>query len=578
MKQKAGRSPVATTPTSSSRREQAASSAEAAAGRSGSQPGQVQRQLAAEIAEGQPSLSPAEGYRGDEASQRASAEQFRALFESVPIGIGIADRMGNLLAFNHAVLEPGGYSREDIQKIGNLAALYYDPRQRDEVLAICANHGVVKNYPVQFKRRDGLPYDTLLSLSLTTFNGQPCVQAMVEDITERKRAEEEKAALEAQLQQAQKMESVGRLAGGVAHDFNNMLGVILGHAELALDQVDPDQPLRADLMEIQKAAQRSADLTRQLLTFARKQTIAPKVLDLNETIAAMLSMLERLIGENILLDWKPAPDLWPVRMDRSQLDQILANLCVNAKDAISGVGTVTVVTGNSILDESYCATHPGCVPGEYVRLTVSDTGCGMDSDTRARLFEPFFTTKAFGHGSGLGLASVYGAVTQNDGVIDVESALGQGTTVTIYLPRRAGKAEQARIEGAAGPLIRGHETILLVEDEPAILHLTKTMLEQLGYTVLAASAPCEAPRLAEQHAAVIHLLMTDVVMPEMNGRDLARNLLSLYPHLKRLFMSGYTAEVIARDGAVDDGAQFIQKPFSMPELATKVRHALDAEN
>ncbi len=398
------------------------------------------------------------------------------------------------------------------------------------------------------------------------------------DITERRRAEEEQAKLQVQLQQAQKMESVGRLAGGVAHDFNNMLGVILGHAELALGQVDADHALHADLDEIRKAAMRSADLTRQLLAFARKQTVAPKVLDLNETVGGMLTMLRRLIGEGIDLRWQPGADLWPVKIDPSQIDQILANLCVNARDAIAGIGKMTIETANYTLDEDYCAAHAGCAPGEYARLAVSDDGSGMDKDTLLHVFEPFFTTKSAGEGTGLGLATVYGVVKQNSGFINVYSEPGQGTTFTIYLRRHVDKAVPAPTEGAAIPARRGHETILLVEDEPAILALTKTLLERQGYSVVAAGTPGEAFRLAQAHTGEIHLLMTDVVMPEMNGRTLATNLLSVYPHLKRLIMSGYTADVISHHGVLDEGVQFIQKPFTMEGLSAKVRDALDAQN
>jgi len=397
------------------------------------------------------------------------------------------------------------------------------------------------------------------------------------DITDRKRAEEEKAGLEAQLHQAQKLESVGRLAGGVAHDFNNKLGVILGHAEIALAQVDPALPLHAHLEEIHKAAGRSADLTRQLLAFARKQTIAPKVLDLNETVEGMLKMLRRLIGEDIHLAWQPEAGLWPVRVDPSQIDQVLANLCLNARDAIADVGKITIETANSDFDADYCALHAGFAPGEYVRLAVSDDGCGMDKETLAHVFEPFFTTKDVGAGTGLGLATVYGIVKQNDGFINAYSEPGQGTTFSIYLPRHAGKAEQASTEDAAEPLVRGQETILLVEDEPAILEMTKEMLELHGYVVLAAGTPGAAIRMAREHVGEIHLLMTDVVMPEMNGRDLARNLLSIYPHLKRLFTSGYSANVIAHRGVLDDGVHFLEKPFSMKGLAAKVRQALESD-
>ena len=397
------------------------------------------------------------------------------------------------------------------------------------------------------------------------------------DLSAARKEMEEKATLERQLQQAQKMESVGRLAGGVAHDFNNMLGVILGHAEMALMRVDPVQPIHADLTEILKAGKRSADLTRQLLAFARRQTVTPEILDLNEIGAGMLTMLQRLIGEGIHLHWQPAADLWPIRVDPSQIDQILVNLCVNARDAIADVGRITIETENRSFDEEYCAGHAGFVPGEYVRLSVSDDGRGMDQETLAHVFEPFFTTKGVGGGTGLGLATVYGIVKQNNGFVNVYSEVGNGTTFTIYLPRHAGKGEQARTEEAAEPVMRGHETILLVEDEPAILEMTTMMLEMQGYTVLAASTPGEALRLAREHAGEMHLLITDVVMPEMNGRDLAKNLLSLYPDLKCLFMSGYTADIIAHHGVLDEGVSFIQKPFSRQELAVKVRKVLESE-
>ncbi len=397
------------------------------------------------------------------------------------------------------------------------------------------------------------------------------------DITERRRLEEEREKLQEQLTQAQKMESVGRLAGGVAHDFNNMLGVILGRAEIAMMKADPAQPSYKDLQEIRKAAERSADLTRQLLAFARKQTIAPQVLDLNEVVEGMLKMLRRLIGEDIDLVWLPDAALWPVKMDTTQIDQILANLCVNARDAISGVGKVIIETGATIFDKAHCANHPGFIPGEYVLLAVSDNGSGMDKDTLDKLFEPFFTTKAMGKGTGLGLATVYGIVKQNNGFINVYSEPGQGTTFRIYLPRHVGKAGLLLADEITDTAAPGNETILLTEDEPAILEMTTLMLQHLGYTVLPAGTPGEAIRLAGEHRGKIHLLMTDVVMPEMNGRDLARNILSLYPDIKRLFMSGYTANTIAHHGVLDDGVHFIQKPFSLNDLAAKLRETLDRE-
>lgn len=390
----------------------------------------------------------------------------------------------------------------------------------------------------------------------------------IQDITERKKMEE-------QLRQSQKIEAVGQLAGSIAHDFNNMLGVILGHTEMALEKIDPTESLFTGLRAVQQAAERSAALTRQLLAFARKQTIAPKVIDLNETVAGMLKMLHRLIGENIDLLWKPGGNHHPVKVDPSQIDQILANLCVNARDAIAGVGKITIETNVISFDEAYCAEHVGFRPGEYIHLAVSDDGCGMDRETLDHIFEPFFTTKEQGKGTGLGLASVYGAVKQNNGFINVYSEPSLGTTVRIYLPRYTAKSANVSEEAPDHPAEPGNETILLVEDELEILKMTTMMLGMLGYTVVAASTPREAIRLAHENSDRIDLLMTDVVMPEMNGRDLAGNLLNRYPGLKCLFMSGYTANVIAHHGVLDEGVHFIQKPFSKKELGVKLREALE---
>ena len=340
-------------------------------------------------------------------------------------------------------------------------------------------------------------------------------------------------------------------------------------------QLSTSNPLHSNLEEISKAAERSAELTKQLLAFARKQTIAPNILDLNETVAGMLKMLQRLIGENIHLVWQPDRSLWQVKMDTSQIDQILANLCVNARDSISDIGKITIETGNKVIDEDYCAQHAGFIVGEFVQITVSDNGCGMSKETVAQIFEPFFTTKGVGVGTGLGLATVYGIVKQNNGFINVYSELGFGTTFTIYLPRHIDSEEKLVKETAVKSVKRGKETILLVEDEPAILNIIATILERQGYTVLAAITPSKAIKLAEEHATEIHLLMTDVVMPEMNGRDLSKKLLTLYPHLKCLYMSGYTANVIAHHGVLDEGVHFINKPFSFPDLAAKIRGVLD---
>jgi PAS domain S-box-containing protein len=403
------------------------------------------------------------------------------------------------------------------------------------------------------------------------------VFGVIQDITARKRAVIEQEKLQAQLIQAQKMESVGRLAGGVAHDFNNMLSGILGHAELAMMQVDPAEPLHAHLKEIQGAAYRSADLTRQLLAFARKQTVAPKVLDLNDTVSGMLKMLLRLIGEDIDLVWKPEAGLWPVKIDPSQVDQLLANLCVNARDAITGVGKLTIETENIAFDDAYCAVHPGFVCGDYVLLGVSDNGCGMSKEVQEHLFEPFFTTKEAGKGTGLGLATVYGIVKQNKGFINVYSEPDKGSTFKIYLPRIEGEAMEPAIENTR-ETTKGHgELVLLVEDEAVILNVSKAMLEELGYRVLTAATPGEALRQAKVNAAGMRLLITDVVMPEMNGRDLAKMIREIKPGLKCLFTSGYTADVIAHHGVLDDEVCFLQKPYSMQDLASTVRRALERE-
>ncbi len=398
---------------------------------------------------------------------------------------------------------------------------------------------------------------------------------LVTDVTARKRSEEEKRKLEETLGHALKMESVGRLAGGVAHDFNNMLGVILGHAQMAMEQLYPTHPLYDDLSEIRSAANRSADLTRQLLAFARKQTIQPKVLDLNETISKMIRMLERLIGESIRLEYIASPHIWQLKVDPSQIDQMLANLCVNARDAISDVGIITIKTGMVTFDEDTSQLHSGASPGDYVWLSVTDTGHGIDKPMMEQIFEPFFTTKGVGEGTGLGLSTVYGAVKQNGGFIEVESELGQGTCFTIYLPRYVGDDVVTDGNDRCATTQGGSETILLVEDEPAILRMTQTMLKRLGYTVIAAQSPLQAIDAAAAYHGVIDLLLTDVVMPEMNGNEMTRIIQSQYPRIKRMFMSGYTSDVIAHHGKLGDGVSFISKPFTMDDLGTSIRTALD---
>jgi PAS domain S-box-containing protein len=389
----------------------------------------------------------------------------------------------------------------------------------------------------------------------------------INDVTEKRKLEE-------QLLQSQKMESVARLAGGVAHDFNNMLSIIIGHAELAMEQMTPYNPLFANLREIRKAGERSAALVKQLLAFARKQTVAPKVLDPNKTVAGMLKMLRPLIGEDIDLIWKAGEKIWPVKMDPSQIDQILANLCVNARDAINGVGRITIETGMVTVDSDFCILHPEFVPGVYVVLSVNDDGCGMDQKTRSKIFEPFFTTKEVGTGTGLGLSTVYGIIKQNNGFITVSSEPERGTTFKLYLPRHVTATMDPRREDRAVPVPGGHETILLVEDEISILNMTQLMLEKLGYRVLSASTPSEAILLAHEHDKEIRLLIVDVIMPEMNGRDLAKQVVAFSPRMACLFMSGYSGDIITHHGMLNEEVYFIQKPFSVQDLAVKVRQVL----
>jgi two-component system, cell cycle sensor histidine kinase and response regulator CckA len=394
------------------------------------------------------------------------------------------------------------------------------------------------------------------------------------DITEKKLAEKEREKLQSQLNQIQKVESVGRLAGGVAHDFNNMLGVIIGYTELAMEKISSDSSLYNDLAEIITAAKRSTDITRQLLAFARKQTISPIVCDLNEVVESMLKIIRRLIGENIDLVWLPESGLWRIKIDPAQIDQILANLCVNARDAISGVGKVIIDTENVTLGENYCSSNAGFLPGDYVLMTVSDNGCGMTKEILDNIFEPFYTTKGVGKGTGLGISTVYGIIKQNNGFINVYSEPGKGSTFKIYLPRYSGETVVTQQE-ISKKVPTGHgETILLVEDEPAMMNMGKMMLEKLGYQVLAANTPGEALRLAGENSDVICLLLTDVIMPEMNGRDLADQIQHLFPNIKTLFMSGYTADVIAHHGVLDQGVNFIQKPFSKKDIAVKIKTML----
>ena len=504
----------------------------------------------------------------DISARKEAEEMVRSFMAWSPVGIYLLQE-GRFLMANDWFQTITGYSREELSQKVPLDLIHPEDRHqtRENVLRLLTS-GSKAPYQYRAVSKSGAIKWIAEMVTPIQWKGGRATLGFFMDITESK-------LLEEKYLQAQKMEAVGRLAGGVAHDFNNMLGIILGCTELALLETVPNTPMHNNLKEVQKAAGRSADLTSQLLAFARKQTIDPKVLDLNSTVERTIVMLRRLIGEDIDLVWVPAPELWPVKMDLAQVDQVIANLCVNARDAITGVGKVTIETANIILDEAYCAAHTGFVPGEFVMLAVSDNGCGMDPETVNRLFEPFFTTKELGKGTGLGLATVYGIVRQNEGFINVYSELGRGTILKIYIPRyAAGIAEAAGAPSKDFPLGCG-ETVLLVEDEPGLLSMAEDMLEYLGYNVLTAASPLDAMRLAGEHPGKIHLLITDVVMPEVSGRELAKRLVAIEPGMKCLFMSGYTSNVIAHHGVLDEGVCFLQKPFTMHELALRVREVLD---
>ncbi|MBU1106024.1 MAG: transporter substrate-binding domain-containing protein [Candidatus Riflebacteria bacterium] len=515
-----------------------------------------------------------------------SRAKLKAALESMIDAVFISDVNGAIIEFNEAFatfhrFKSKNECRENLSNYSSILEVYLP----DGTLAPLNMRAIPKalrgetgiNIEYTLRRKDsGETWVGIYNFSPILDKNNAIVGAVVvgRDITEYKQAEEEKKKLEAQLFQAQKMESIGQLAGGVAHDFNNMLSVIVGYVELAMEKVAMENSLHADLEEILAAANRSADITRQLLAFARKQTIAPKVLDLNKTIENMLKMLRRLIGEDIDLVWLPGVEVCPVKIDPVQVDQILANLCVNARDAISNVGKITIATENIEFDENYCADH-AVVPGEYVLIAVSDNGKGIAPENMNKIFEPFFTTKRLNNGTGLGLATVYGIVRQNNGFIDVYSEPENGTTIRIYLPRHTGETVEALKENTlAIPLGRG-ETILLVEDDSSILILAKKMLKGLGYSVIATSSASNAIELAEKHPGEINLLVTDVIMPEMNGQELAENLRKMYPNLLVLFMSGYTADIIANRGILEANVCFIPKPFSKQNLALKVREVLD---
>jgi PAS domain S-box-containing protein len=498
---------------------------------------------------------------------RESDARFAAAFERAPMMMMLSSfEDGRFLGVNQRFVELSGYSRAEAVGRTSVELGWISPDDRARIRDQLRTERRVGGLDLELRARSGKTILARFWGELFTAAGQTCLLSIVQDVTEAQ-------ALQRQLAQALRLESVGRLAGGVAHDFNNMLSVIMGHADLLLGQAAPADPLREDLEEIRDAAARAAVMTRQLLVFARQQVVAPRVLDLNQTVAAMLKMLRRLIGEDVDLQWTPGHELRPVRIDPSQVDQVLANLCVNARDAIVGVGRIAIGTANVELDAAACARLAGLAPGPHVRLTVSDDGAGIDPAVLPHIFEPFFTTKERGQGTGLGLATVHGIVTQNHGAIEVEGAPKQGATFHLYLPASAeGPADSPQVAALAAQ--GGHETVLLVEDEGSLLKLCTGLLTDLGYRVLPARGPVEAVHLAARHAGQLQLLLTDLVMPDMSGRDLATMLLLGHPGLRCLYMSGHTGETLARYGVTGKDAVFLPKPFTREELAAKVREAL----
>lgn len=506
-----------------------------------------------------------------------SEERQRLFREHVPFAIAMLDREMRYLCASRRWVTQYKLDNRDLLGLSHYEAFPRIPERWKEVHRRALAGETVRNAEDCITRANGC-------VQWLRWEVRPWRQAngeiggiviFGEDITERKLADQESEKLRKQLFQAQKMETVGRLAGGVAHDFNNMLGVIMGYTDLALNLVSPEDRLHANLQKIQRATEKAADIIRQLLAFARKQMTAPVVLDLNETVESMLKILHHLLGEDIDIVWKPRSEIPSVRMDPTQLDQILANLCINTRDAIGGVGKITIETNTVSLDEAYCSDHADVFPGEFVMLIVSDDGCGMDKQILDNLFEPFFTTKDRDKGTGLGLSTVYGIVKQNGGFINVYSEVDHGTTFKIYFPSVHAEVSWGEKTTEKKPNLRGSETILLVEDDESILALIKTVLEDYGYSVLATDKPSQALKMALSHLGPIHLLITDVLMPEMNGKELRNQLQGLQHEFKCIYMSGYTYDVIAHQGVIEEEMNFLQKPFSVLSLLEKVRDILD---
>ncbi|MBN2651772.1 MAG: PAS domain S-box protein [Spirochaetales bacterium] len=509
---------------------------------------------------------------------RVSERTYREIFDSIPDSLIIHDvDTGEILDVNISMLDKYGYKREEVQSLTiERFSAPEEPYTRDYAEKFIKKAAIGETVVFEWlnMKKNGELFYSENILKSVMIAGKKRIMAIVRDISDRKKREEEKQKLMAQLIQAQKMESVGRLAGGVAHDFNNMLGIIMGFAELALAKIGEKDPLFEYLSEILKVTEHSADLTRQLLAFARKQPIQPRELNINNSVEEMLKILKRLLGEDIDLIWKPGKISEKVLIDPTQVEQILANLCVNARDAIAGVGKVTIETESVILDKEYCSINRGFVPGKYVMLAVSDDGCGMSNEVKNNIFEPFFTTKGVFKGTGLGLSTVYGIVKQNQGFINVYSELNQGTTFRVYLTQNESSISPEAKEAKDLSTQFGNETILLVEDEQNLLKITCRMLNMLGYTVFCASSPSQAIKIIKDKSNKIDLLLTDVVMPEMNGKDLSNILKRDSLNLKVLYTSGYTANVIVHHCVLEDGVFFLQKPFSLEQLSVKIREVL----
>jgi PAS domain S-box-containing protein len=509
--------------------------------------------------------------RATQESLDRSESNFRSLVTNAPYGICRCDNQGVLLSVNPSLAAMLGYPRPEEITGKHLGGLYADAQQWFQTADHFHAGKEFNNLSTELVRQDGTTMLARISARIIP-NGRKgsTFQLFMEDITERR-------GLEQQLRQAQKMEAIGRLAGGIAHDFNNLLMVISGYSEFLLERLGPDLSLRGPAQEIANAAQRATSLTRQLLAFSRKQMLAPKVLDLNEVVTENLKMLTRMIGEDIDLVMVPSPAIGAVRADPGQIDQVIMNLAVNARDAMPEGGKLTIETANVSLDESFARMHAPLEAGDYVMLSISDTGLGMDSETQSRIFEPFFTTKG-AKGTGLGLSTVYGIVKQSGGYIFVDSRPQRGTRFRAYFPRVDKEDAAAAQESLGLPRPdRGQETILLVEDETNLRRLARQYLETQGYKILEAEDGAAALQIVEGHKGPIDLLFTDVVMPGMNGRELALAITAQRPAIRVLYMSGYTENAIGHNGTLYAGINLLQKPFSLPALKDKVREVLDSE-